>query len=65
MRWVREGNEAGNQETPEVDAFLAELESVCRKHKFSLSHEDSQGSFIVTSFNENLLEWLKAANFYK
>lgn len=41
--------------------FLDEIEQVCKKHNRSFSHEDSQGAFIIEDFNEDNIEWLKAA----
>lgn len=43
---------------PDVDAFLAELVEVCRKHGFSLGHEDNHGAFLVEKFDVGNLEWL-------
>lgn len=45
----------------EVKDFLDEIESVCRKHGISISHEDGQGAFILEKFNERDMEWLKEA----
>lgn len=45
----------------EMQAFLADIESVCRKHGFSIAHEDEQGSFIVENLKENNLNWLSGA----
>jgi hypothetical protein len=54
--------EKGRQiERPDIDAFLDDIVAVCRKHGFGISHEDSQGGFIVVdgdAFNE---DWLRAA----
>jgi len=44
-----------------VDAFLAEVIEVCRKHGMSISHEDGWGAFEVRNFNESDAEWLKEA----
>ena len=44
-----------------VQAFLAELAEVCRRHNLSLSHEDTEGAFRVQSFDECNIDWLKAA----
>jgi hypothetical protein len=44
-----------------VDAFLAELVQVCKKHGFSLGHEDTQGAFIVEKYAEDNIRWLKSA----
>ncbi len=46
-------------ESPEVDSFLDEIESVCRKHKMSIGHEDSQGAFIVFPFSVPYIKWLR------
>lgn len=48
-------------ETPSIDAYLEELIEVGRKHGFSLSHEDSQGGFLVKKNDPNLEEWLRDA----
>lgn len=45
-----------------VDAFLKEIVEVCRKHKMSLAHEDSQGGFIVQNYREDNILWLLAAS---
>lgn len=31
-----------------AEAFIVELEALCQKHGFELSHEDSQGRFELT-----------------
>lgn len=38
---------------PEVQAFLADLAMVCRKHGLSLAHEDDQGAFLVVPWSED------------
>lgn len=46
-------------EDPRVDAFLAEIQDVCRKHGMSLGHEDEHGAFrVVLSVDEHHLKWL-------
>jgi hypothetical protein len=45
----------------EVEAFLEEIEAVCRRHGFSISHEDGNGAFRVERFSRYLMEWLTAA----
>jgi hypothetical protein len=45
------------------EAFLAEIEAVCRKRGISISHEDHHGAFNLEPFSEDRLEWLKAAEF--
>ena len=46
---------------PDVDAFLADIEAVCRKHGLSIGHEDGHGSFIVGPFDQGEVEWLLGA----
>lgn len=47
---------------PKVDAFLDDIEEVCRKHGMSLGHEDGQGAFIVyTYINEHVIRWMQSA----
>jgi hypothetical protein len=58
-RWSSAAHET--VEAPEVDAFLAEIGDVCRKHGLSISHEDVHGGFIVDRFDERTLEWLMGA----
>ena len=45
-----------------IDAFLKEIESVCKKYDFSISHEESQGGFILEKYDEYNIEWLKEAS---
>lgn len=58
-RWILENTTEG--EVPDVDAFLADIERVCREHGLSLAHEDCHGAFLVEPFDEQTLEWLKDA----
>lgn len=44
-----------------IEAFLDEIEAVCRKHGLSLAHEDFQGAFIVQLFSEENIGWLRDA----
>jgi hypothetical protein len=41
---------------------MAEIEAVCRKHGFSISHEDVHGAFEIEPFSEAAMDWLKEAN---
>lgn len=47
---------------PAVTAFLNDLEDLCRKHGMSLSHQDTEGAFVIEDFNPKRLAWLRAAN---
>lgn len=60
-RWIGALSEFGP--TPKVDAFLAEVQDVCRRHGFSIGHEDIGGAFVISRYwNDTDLEWLGAAS---
>ena len=42
--------------------FLNEIESVCAKYNLSISHEDTQGSFLIEDGDHGNIKWLKSAN---
>jgi len=60
LRW--NCNSRTQVERRDIDAFLAEVVAVCRKHGFSISHEDGQGAFKVEPFSEDTANWLMSAN---
>lgn len=46
--------------TPEsVIKFLNEIDNICKKYNFSISHEDSHGGFILEKYNDYNIKWLK------
>lgn len=49
-------------ENKRVDAFLDEIEKVCKKHGMVIGHEDQNGSFLVKKFNVDDMDILKDAN---
>lgn len=57
--WSRKDKEVP---TPKIDAFLLEVDAVCRKHGFSIGHEDGHGAFIVENYSEGDFAWLNAAH---
>lgn len=59
-RWVN--HKASEEVVPEIDAFLKDIELVCKRHQMELSHEDSHGNFIVTGPNERIQAWRFAAD---
>lgn len=59
-RWIN--REDGHGENPRVDAFLAELESVYRRHGLALSHEDTHGAFEVVEAKDFDFDWLHDAH---
>lgn len=49
-------------EMPErMKNFLDEIESVCKKHNLSISHEDCHGAFIIEDYSSENIEWLFCA----
>lgn len=42
-----------------VIKFLNEIDNICKKYNFSISHEDSHGGFILEKYNEYNINWLK------
>lgn len=63
LRWSRK--EGHRIEHPQVEAFLADLTKVCRKHGLTLSHEDTQGAFVVEGSDEANILWLNSASIGK
>jgi hypothetical protein len=57
-RYVRETKR--RTRVPEIDAFIAEIEAVCKKHGLGISHEDVHGAFVIEAYNEDS-GWLEAA----
>lgn len=37
---------------PRIEAFLDEIEQVCRKHQLTISHEDHHGAFEIEDFGD-------------
>jgi len=58
-RWNNRAND--RTENKKIDAFLAEVIEVCKKHGMSISHEDAHGAFIVEPFDEASVKWLMDA----
>jgi hypothetical protein len=60
MRWI--GKDREMKETPNIDKFLEDIGAVCKKHGYSISHEDFQGSFEVEAYSEANRDWLSRAS---
>jgi hypothetical protein len=59
-RWnTKTGDKRRNKK---VDKFLDEVLAVCKKHGFSISHQDRYGAFEVTKHNYDFHRWLKVAH---
>lgn len=39
-------------ENQKIDAFLAEIEAVCKRHGLSIAHEDGHGLFLVVDHDD-------------
>jgi FAD/FMN-containing dehydrogenase len=59
-RWFNSVNDYRESNT--IDEFLEEIKAVCLKYGFSISHEDGHGSFVIETFNNQLMGWLKNAS---
>ena len=59
-RWDCNTNEFVTSE--KIDKFLEEIASVCKKHGYSISHEDGHGSFHICKYNDGDSDWLLNAN---
>ena len=57
-RWDK--NKGERIDVPEVDAFLTEIEEVCKKHDMHISHEDGHGSFIIVRYEVG--SWIENAS---
>ena len=44
-----------------IESFLDEIENVCHKFGYSISHEDGQGGFLIVPLNEARIAWLREA----
>lgn len=49
-------------ELPNVDSFIEEIISVCKKHNLSISHEDGHGAFEIEPYSKENVDWLRQAN---
>lgn len=45
-----------------ADAFIKELIELYKKHDIVLSHEDTQGSFILCPLDEQHIRWIQDTN---
>ena len=59
-RWICAKSEEG--ENLKIDAFIAEIIEVSKKHGLSISHEDAHGAFEIENYDEENSKWLLYAN---
>lgn len=45
----------------EIKDFFEALDKLCRAHDISISHEDTQGGFILERYDTKNIEWIKNA----
>ena len=45
-----------------VEKFLKDVVETCKKHGYSISHEDGHGSFEIEEYSNENIDWLKDAN---
>jgi hypothetical protein len=49
-------------ENKEVDSFINEILTVCKKHGMSISHEDTHGGFSIVKYKDSYAEWFLNAH---
>lgn len=49
-------------ENEKIDAFLAEVIEVSKKHGLSIGHEDNHGGFLVQKYSQDNADWLLQAS---
>ena len=45
-------------ENRSIDAFLKDIEDVCKWHEMTISHEDFHGAFIIDPYSQDNIDWL-------
>jgi FAD/FMN-containing dehydrogenase len=51
------------EQSKEMENFFKEIEATCKKHGYSISHEDGHGAFEIEKYSDDNIDWLKNANF--
>lgn len=51
-----------NVENVKIDAFLQEIIAICKKHGYSISHEDGHGAFEIENTDDHNFDWLLNAH---
>lgn len=42
--------------------FINEICNVCKDYGYSISHQDTQGAFVIKKYDEVYIDWFKNAN---
>ena len=50
------------EQSKEIEDFFKEIEETCKKHGYSISHEDGHGAFEIEKYSDDNIECLKNAN---
>jgi hypothetical protein len=50
------------EQSARVSEFIEEIVALSKRFGFSLSHEDGHGSFIVETFTQHNVDWLRDAD---
>lgn len=50
-----------NNRCKRVKDFIKEINQICQKHQLSISHEDQQGGFEITDYDECFTVWFSMA----
>jgi hypothetical protein len=48
-------------EHPKADEFLKDIETVCIRHGLSIGHEDTNGAFVLETYDKEIAPWLEEA----
>lgn len=51
------------EKQPAVEAFIADILEVYKKHGLSIAHEDNHGAFMVEDYYEYNVDWIKQARY--
>jgi hypothetical protein len=55
-------NEFVEEHIPTPQKYIAEISKLSKQYGYSISHEDTHGSFIIEPYDENNIDWLKGAS---
>ena len=59
QHWSQIRQEYVNNE--KLDKFLELITNICETHGYAISHEDTQGAFIIVPWSQGSPEWLMNA----
>ena len=49
------------EKSSKVKDFINEVIELCKKYKFSISHEDIHGAFLICNYDEKNIDWFRHA----